>query len=126
MPAGGKWRRRDSGPVVRPYAVTGGRTEPADGEVLDLLAVVVATGRDTGSDESAKLTPEHRRILELCGRQITVADVAADTALPVGVVRVLLADLTAQGAVTVVRKRPPGQRTGNDVLQEILNGLRAL
>jgi hypothetical protein len=126
VPAGDKWRRRDSGPVVRPYAVTGGRTEPAGGQVLDLLAVVVATGRNARSDDPAKLTPEHRRILGLCGRQITVADIAADTALPVGVVRVLLADLTAQGAVTVVRKRPSGQRTGNDVLQEILNGLRAL
>ena len=41
----GKWVRRDLGPVVRPYAVTGGRTEPADGEVLDLVAVVVAVGK---------------------------------------------------------------------------------
>ena len=126
MPARDRWRRRDSGPVVRPYAVTGGRTEPVDGEVLDLIAVVVATGRHAKSDEAARLTPEHRRILGLCKRQVTVADVAAETALPVGVVRVLLADLMAQGAISVVRKRPPGQRTGNDVLQEILNGLRAL
>lgn len=127
MPGDDKWRRRDSGPVVRPYAVTGGRTEPADGEILDLLAVVVATGLlASGNDESAKLTPEHRRILHLCERQSTLADIAADTALPVGVVRVLLSDLTAQGAVTVVRERPSGQRAGNDVLQEILDGLRAL
>ncbi len=126
MPAGDKWRRRDSGPVVRPYAVTGGRTEPVDGEMLDVIAVVVATGRHAKSDEPSTLTPEHRRILGLCKRQVTVADIAADTALPVGVVRVLLADLMAQGAVTVVRQRPAGQRTGNDVLQEILNGLRAL
>jgi predicted Rossmann fold nucleotide-binding protein DprA/Smf involved in DNA uptake len=132
VPGGNKWRRRDSGPVVRPYAVTGGRTAPADGEMLDLLAVVVATGLlagagpGRGGDESSKLTPEHRRILKLCENPATVADIAAETALPVGVVRVLLADLTAQGAVTVVRERPAGQRTGNDVLQEILNGLRAL
>jgi Protein of unknown function (DUF742) len=126
VPTGGKWRRRDSGPVVRPYAVTGGRTEPADGEVLDLLTVVVATGRPAGADDPARLTPEHRRILGLCGQQVTVADLGADTALPVGVVRVLLADLILQGAITVVRQRPAGQRTGNDVLQEILNGLRAL
>jgi hypothetical protein len=106
--------------------VTGGRTEPVDGEVLDVIAVVVATGRLAKGDEPGKLTPEHRRILGLCKRQVTVADIAADTALPIGVVRVLLADLMAQGAITVVRKRPPGQRTGNDVLQEILNGLRAL
>ena len=126
MPGSNKWRRRDSGPVVRPYAVTGGRTEPANGEMLDLLAVVVATGLLARTDESTKLTPEHRRILKLCEHQVTVADIAADTALPVGVVRVLLADLTAQGAVAVVRERPAGERNGNDVLQEILNGLRAL
>lgn len=126
VPAGDKWKRRDTGPVVRPYAVTGGRTEPADGEMLDLLAVVVATGLHTGPEERAKLTPEHRRILELCRRQVTVADIAADTTLPVGVVRVLLADLTATGVVAVVRERPAGKRMGNDLLQEILNGLRAL
>ena len=45
MGADDKWIDRDSGPVVRPYAVTGGRTEPADGEVLDLIAVVVVTHR---------------------------------------------------------------------------------
>ncbi len=126
MPASDNWRRRDSGPVVRPYAVTGGRTEPADGEVLDLLAVVVATGQVASGGETATLTPEHRRILGLCKRQVTLADIAADTALPVGVVRVLVADLTARGTITVLRERPAGQRTANAVLQEILDGLRAL
>ncbi len=126
MARGDGWRRRDSGPVVRPYAVTGGRTEPAHGEMLDLLAVVVASEQATGTDELAQLTPEHRRILGMCQQQVTVADLAADTGLPVGVVRVLLADLTVQGAITVIRQRPPSQRTSNDVLQEILNGLRAL
>ena len=45
MGTGGKWVDRDSDPVVRPYALTGGRTEPADGEVLDLIAIIVASGR---------------------------------------------------------------------------------
>ena len=75
---------------------------------------------------AALLTPEHRRVLGLCGQQVTVADLAADTALPLGVVRVLIGDLTLQGAITVVRQRPADQRSDNDVLQEILNGLRAL
>jgi hypothetical protein len=39
---------------------------------------------------------------------------------------VLVADLTQLGAITVVGKRSADQKTGNDVLQEILNGLRAL
>ena len=125
MPPDDKWRQRESGPVVRPYAVTGGRTAPVDGDVLDLLIVVVATGQ-LAAEEAGRLTPEHRRLLGLCRRQITLADLASDIALPLGVVRVLLADLTQLGAITVVRQRPPDQRTGNDVLQEILNGLRAL
>jgi predicted Rossmann fold nucleotide-binding protein DprA/Smf involved in DNA uptake len=106
--------------------VTGGRTEPAHGELLDLVAVVAATGQPVTADDRMRQTPEHRAILELCCSHVTVADLAADTGLPVGVVRVLLADLTAQGAVTVVPKRPASQRTEHDVLQEILNGLRAL
>ncbi len=126
MPSGGTWRRRDSGPVVRPYAVTGGRTEPADGEALDLIAVVVATGQSVDADDLIRLTPEHRRILVLCGNQVTVADLGADLGLPVGVIRVLLADLIAQGAVAVAPARPASERSGNDVLREILNGLRAL
>jgi hypothetical protein len=128
-PAGrdGKWVRRDLGPVVRPYAVTGGRTEPADGEVLDLVAVVVAVGRDSEvGDDPIRQTPEHRKILRLCQRPVTVADIASDTALPVGVVRVLLADLILEETVRVVRNRPAVQLPGNDVLKEILNGLRAL
>ena len=126
MPPSGRWRPRGSGPVVRPYAVTGGRTEPSDGEVLDLLTFVVATGRGLAADDHKQLTPEHHRILGLCEQQVTVADLAASTALPVGVVRVLLADLTLQGAVTVVRQRPTDQRSEKNVLQEILDGLRAL
>ena len=125
MPAGDRWRGRNSGPVVRPYAVTGGRTEP-DGEVLDLIAVVVATGLPAAAPDAGRTSPEHRRILGRCEQQITLADLAADTALPVGVVRVLIADLTLQGAVTVVRQRPTDQRSEKNVLQEILDGLRAL
>jgi Protein of unknown function (DUF742) len=125
VPPSGRWRPRGSGPVVRPYAVTGGRTEPSDGEVLDLLTFVVATGR-AAADDHQPLTPEHHRILAMCEQQVTVADLAAGTSLPVGVVRVLLADLTTQGTITVVRQRPRSQRDPTDVLQEILNGLRAL
>ena len=46
-------------------------------------------------------------------------------ALPLGVVRVLVADLIEIGAITVVAQRSTDKQTGN-VLQEILNGLRAL
>lgn len=129
MSADDRWRPRNAGRVVRPYAVTGGRTEPVDGEPLDLLAVVVAVRQRPEAGEVSgivRLAPEHRRILAVCRRRITVADVAADVDLPVGVVRVLLADLIQDGAVIVMRQRPAGEQASNDTLQEILNGLRAL
>ena len=125
MGMGGKWVDRDSDPVVRPYALTGGRTEPADGEVLDLIAIIV----DTGLAEPAArlmLSPEHRRILKLCRRPATVADVASDTGLPVGVIRVLLADLIQQGRIKVLPGRPAGEQPSAQLLREVLHGLRAL
>jgi hypothetical protein len=128
--AGESWKRRESGPVVRPYAVTGGRTEPADGEVLDLIAVIVATspavGRAGAGGEPSRRTPEHRKIIDLAHQPTTVADIASGTRLPVGVVRVLLADLIMLGAIKVVRQRPAREMPSDDLLREILNGLRAL
>jgi hypothetical protein len=126
MPEGDKWVDRDSGPVVRPYALTGGRTEPAYGEVLDLIAVVVAARRAGLTEDGAPLGPEHRAIIGLCRRPITVADVASDTSLPVGVVRVLLADLILQNRINVVPQRPAGEQPSADLLKEVLHGLRAL
>jgi hypothetical protein len=126
MAGDNKWQRRNYGPVVRPYAVTSGRTAPAIGEILDLIDVVVATGEGAHTDDPMRATPEHRKILAVVDTQHTIADVSSEVELPVGVVRILLADLIEQGAVTVVRQRPAGQRPSNKVLQEILNGLRAL
>jgi hypothetical protein len=126
MPGGDKWVDGDAGPVVRPYALTGGRTEPTSGTVLDLIAVIVASERSQGPDDSPGLSPEHRRILALCRSPATLADVASATALPVGVVRVLLADLIGQGRVNVVAGRPAGEQPSTDLLKEVLHGLRAL
>jgi hypothetical protein len=142
MGADDGWGSRDPGPVVRPYAVTGGRTEPADGEILDLIAVIVAAPPTaspsaaspsavspsvTGGDEpAAALGPEHRKILSMCQQQVTVADLASDTALPLGVIRVLLADLMLQGRITLLPQPRPDEQPSADLLKEVLHGLRAL
>ncbi|MCW2910558.1 MAG: hypothetical protein JWL68_5347 [Actinomycetia bacterium] len=126
MGAGGKWVDRDSDPVVRPYALTGGRTEPADGAMLDLIAIIVDAGLPADPDDQLTLSPEHRRILKLCQRPATLADVASDTGLPVGVVRVLLADLIQQGRVKVLPGRAAGEQPSAQLLREVLHGLRAL
>ena len=126
MGAESKWVDRNAGPVVRPYAVTGGRTEPAEGEVLDLITIIVDAGRGSVDADPIEFSPEHRRIVTLCRRPATVADVASDTALPLGVVRVLLADLIQSGRIKVLPQRPAGQQPSTDLLREVLHGLRAL
>jgi len=121
-----KWVDRDAGPVVRPYALTGGRTEPASGAVLDVITVIVASRRAREPDDWMELSPEHRRLLGLCRRPVTLADVASTTGLPLGVVRVLLADLIAQGRITARPARPAGEEPSAALLKEVLHGLHAL
>jgi hypothetical protein len=57
---------------------------------------------------------------------MTVADAAADMALPLGVVRVLLADLIQQKLITLQPRRTARPQTNPDLLREVLNGLRSL
>jgi hypothetical protein len=126
MPRYDRWTDHEAGPVVRPYALTGGRTDPAGDMVLDLIAVVAASGPVPGPAELAKLAPEHRKLLGLCRTPVTVADAAADVALPLGVVRVLLADLIQQGMITVLPQQAARQQASTNLLKEVLDGLRSL
>jgi hypothetical protein len=121
-----RWVDREAGRVVRPYALTGGRTDPAGGAVLDLISVVVAAGPPPAAAASRRLNPEHRKLIGLCQEPMTVADAAADMALPLGVVRVLLADLIQQKLITLQPRRTARPQTNPDLLREVLNGLRSL
>jgi Protein of unknown function (DUF742) len=92
-------------------------------DMLDLLDMVVARGEANG--DPAWPSPEHRKLLALCQRPVTVADLTADMELPVEVVRALLADLITVGKITVATKQPDAaQPPANDVLKEILKELR--
>jgi len=126
MPRYDRWTDHEAGPVVRPYALTGGRTEPAGDMVLDLIAVIAAAGPAPGRAELAKLIPEQRKLLRLCRTPVTVADAAADMGLPLGVVRVLLADLIQQGMIAVLPRQAARQQASAELLKEVLDGLRSL
>ncbi|MET7983675.1 MULTISPECIES: DUF742 domain-containing protein [unclassified Streptomyces] len=125
---GSQWYDQEAGPLVRPYAVTGGRTKsgPA-GTHLDLIALVALGRAASGADEDTSLGPEHRTLIELCRAEpLSVAELAADTGLPVGVVRVLLGDLLERDCVAVSRPVPPAQLPDERILREVIEGLRAL
>lgn len=111
------------GRLVRPYAMTHGRTKPS-AEQFDLIALVIAAG-DVPTN-GIELEPEHRLILALAQNPISVAEIAAHADLPVGVVRILLDDLCACGAVQVRAPMSVAQQPNTRVLRTVINGLRAL
>ncbi|MBO4254411.1 DUF742 domain-containing protein [Streptomyces griseorubiginosus] len=125
---GSQWYDGEAGPLVRPYAMTGGRTRPGPtGVRFDLIALVTLDVGAPGPDEVGGLGPEHRALLDLCRTETqSVAELAAGADLPVGVVRVLLGDLLELGCVTVSRPVPPAQLPDERILREVIEGLRAL
>jgi hypothetical protein len=122
VPGGGAaWLDDDAGPMVRSYALTGGRTRGrAD---LDLLTHVVTTEAGMHAGE---LLPEQRAIVGHALRPKSVAEIASHVDLPVGVVRVLLGDLLDAGVIAI--EAPPSVRLLPDdhVLRAVIDGLRSL
>lgn len=125
---GSQWYDNEAGPLVRPYAMTGGRTKPGPSDVrFDLIALVTLDGSAPGPGDDTTLGPEHRTLIELCRTETqSVAELAAGADLPVGVVRVLLGDLLESGCVKVSRPVPPAQLPDEMILREVIDGLRAL
>ena len=121
-PADDKWLDEDAGPIVRPYALIGGRTRPS-GETFDLVAMITAV-RGFPADLDG-LEPEHLMLLRLCRLPASVADLAADLDLPIGVVRILLSDLR-QRRLIAVHNPAPARLTDPRLLREVADGLRRL
>ena len=117
------WLDQEAGPVVRPYAMTSGRTRPSIG-TFDLVSLVVAT-RPVSPVETG-LGPEHRRIIRLCTTPLSVAEIAAHVDLPVGIVRVLLGDLLDRGLIEVQAPAHATHTPSEQTFKAVINGLRAL
>ena len=121
------WFDDEAGPVVRPYAMTRGRTTSAAQHRLDLIAVVVVEPHADDAEDDPSLSPEHVDIVGLCrDTPQTVAELAAGLDLPVGVVRVLVGDLVDAEFVHVNRPVPPAEMVDESILRDVIDGLRAL
>jgi Protein of unknown function (DUF742) len=72
------------------------------------------------------LEPEHLRLLARCRWPVTVADLASDTDLPLGVVRVLLGDLIGRGLARVNAPAPAEFARDEAVLRMVLDELYSL
>ncbi|MCM3922304.1 DUF742 domain-containing protein [Frankia sp. AiPs1] len=118
-----EWFDDDAGPVVRPYAVTGGRTRPTN-RALELVALVTTT--PNGRLMGARLEMEQRSIALLCQRVQSIVEISARLDLPLGVVRVLVGDMLDAGLVTVNRPVRSSDRPSAALIEKVLDGLQAL
>jgi uncharacterized protein DUF742 len=108
--------------LVRPYTVTGGRTQPR--YKLALEALVTATVYEPR--DLSVLAPECQAILQFCLDWRSVAEISAVLRLPLGVARILVADMSADGLVRIHQRDDSEGRPDLHLLERVLSGLRKI
>ncbi|MFF2956125.1 DUF742 domain-containing protein [Kitasatospora sp. NPDC057965] len=107
----------------RLYTITRGRSRPPE-NAFDLVTLIVAEREPEPGMQS-----EHARILRMCEAPTAVVELAAELALPVSVVKILLGDLLEAGSITARHPRfaPTRARLPDlDTLKQVLHGLQQL
>lgn len=113
------------GRFVRPYTVTSGRTRSRGDELLPLETLVAA--KASTRLRASALVPAQRRVVELCTSLQSIAEISAVLDLPLGIVRVVVGDMAADGLVEIHRPQA-SESDGPDIqlLERVLNGLQSL
>ena len=115
------WYDDNAGPIVRLYAITGGRAGETGREFTVSTMVTRVGDRTQGAD----LPEEKSAILRLCAEAVSVAEIAAHLSLPLGTVDVLLGDLRRAGLVHTPVRSVEGHPS-EDVMRRLRDGLLAL
>ena len=116
------WLDDEAGPLVLPYAMTRGRTRPANRD-LDMITLVVSTRDEI---DPVALDPDYLTILEMCHNPISVAELSAHMDVPIVVVKVLLSDLIERGEVFARNPALDVRAPDMKLLQAVLDGVRRL
>ena len=122
-------RHETTGALVRPYAVTRGRTRPQLEIAIEALIETTVRGRSAGGRAGGQGQEQHH-ITTMCdGKLQSLAEIAARMHLPLGVARVLVADMAADGLVAVYEPTSfdsSNDSVGTELLERVLSGLRRL
>ena len=111
-------RHRRDPDLVRAYVRTGGRSRAS--RDLDLVTLVIAV-----EDPAPGASPDVRRVIEVCRRgALSIAEIAAYLDLPPSVVKIIASDLFDSGHM--MTPTPAENLPEIALLEEVLNGLRAL
>ncbi|MDA8322873.1 MAG: DUF742 domain-containing protein [Actinomycetota bacterium] len=108
--------------LVRPYAVTRGRTKPS--YQLQIEAMVSVAHQ--GARDLSVLSPECQSILGYCRDWRSVAEISAVLRMPLGVARVLIGDMAMEGLLRVHQADHGQGRPDLSLLERVLSGLRKL
>ncbi|GGP89254.1 DUF742 domain-containing protein [Streptosporangium sp. NPDC048047] len=108
--------------LIRPYAVTGGRTAPR----MQLALEALVSSATFVSVDSATLSTEYQAIISLSQQVRSVAELSALLRMPLGVTRVLIADMAAEGLVQIHQPSLDAGKPDLNLLERVLSGLRRL
>jgi hypothetical protein len=113
----------DDPAMVRPYAMTGGRTRAE----ADLRVEAMISTSATGLTEAEVAEIEQRAIARLCRTPKSVAEVSAELDIPLQVAKIVLGDMVATGLVVVHRTTSlSGGSSHLALMERVLGGLRRL
>ncbi|MEU6506132.1 MULTISPECIES: DUF742 domain-containing protein [Streptomyces] len=109
--------------LVPLFVITNGRSLPPE-HAYERTALVSASEDAVASART--LSPEARQVLDLVKDGfLSVAEVAAHTRLPLGIVRILLAQMEDNGLIVARKPVPRAERVDREVLSAVLDGLKA-
>ncbi|MBC6451658.1 DUF742 domain-containing protein [Actinokineospora xionganensis] len=116
------WFDEAAGPLIRPYAMTRGRTRPGAPN-LNLVTQIRAS---RNRSDLSQLTPEHQEIVDLCHRPLSVAEIAAYLNVPLVVAKILISDLLELGDVVAGAPFQTSDIVDTKFLQAVLDGIRRI
>lgn len=118
------WFDEAAGPLVRPYAMTRGRTRGVRHD-LDMITLVIAV---RPAPSAQVMEPEYGDIVRLCQFPLSVAEVSAKLHLPLVVTKILISDLISENYL-IFRSPPPPTNSGPvdlNLLRAVRDGIRKL
>ncbi|MGH3739157.1 MAG: DUF742 domain-containing protein [Micromonosporaceae bacterium] len=113
------------GALVRPYAVTRGRTRPR----VEIAMEALVETTDRGRQYVTLIGREQQVIASLCdGNLQSLAEISARMKMALGVSKVLVADMAAEGLLAVYEPTSldSNDAVGTELLERVLSGLRRL
>lgn len=110
--------------LARPYAWTDGRTTPS----IDLAVEARVRTTQAGRALPPRRASPQWAVVDLCRTPRSVAEVAAHLSVPLGVARVLVADLLSEGLVVVQATvtADTGVTQRRELIERVLSGLHAI